>query len=75
MVPVRMVFRRHLAFLDPVSLQYVFYRNPIPILCDNSYQAKMYVPWLVMKSHARARWYCRNQRCTLTDFQLYISAL
>ena len=54
---------------------YTLHRIPIPIFCDNLYQAELYVTWVVLRAPACARWYTRYERWSLTDSNSYITAL
>ena len=48
---------------------------PSPIFHDNSYQANLYLAWVLLSSCASARWYLFDERWTLTNLQWYICAL
>ena len=48
---------------------------PIPIFCDNSYQAELYVAWVVLRARASARWFVRDEPWSLTDSNSYITAI
>ena len=52
--------RRHsggaVAILDVHTGHYTLHRIPIPIFCDNSYQAELYVAWVVLRACACAHW-------------------
>ena len=63
------------ALLDVDTSHYTLHRIPIPIFCDNSYQAELYVAWVVLRSQARARWYIRDDMWSLTDSNSYVMAL
>ena len=54
---------------------YTLHRIPIPMYCDNSYQAELYVAQVVLQSRAHARWYLRDDRWSLTDSKSHIIAL
>ena len=47
----------------------------ITIFCDNSYQAELYVAWVVLRARACACWFTRAERWSLTDSNSYITAL
>ena len=61
--------------LDVGTGHYTLYHIPIPIFCENSYQAELYVAWVVLRSRARARWYIRDERWSLMDSKSYVTAL
>ena len=56
-------------------LLYTLHRIPIPIVCDNSYQAELYVAWVVLRARASAHWFVRDDRWSLNDSNSYITAL
>ena len=63
------------AVLDVHTDHFELHRIPIPIFCDNSYQAELYVAWVVLRARASARWFVRDDRWSLTDSNSYITAL
>ena len=63
------------AVLDVHTGHYTLHRIPIPIFCDNLYQAELYVAWIVLRARACARWYTRDERWSLTDSNSYVTAL
>ena len=63
------------AVLDVSTGHYTVHHIPVPIFCDNSYMAELYVAWVVLRSRARARWCCRDERWSLTDSSSYVRAL
>ena len=64
-----------MAVLDVHTDHFELHRIPIPIFCDNSYQAELYVAWVVLRARASARWFVRDERWSLTDSNSYITAL
>ena len=63
------------AVLDVHTGHYTLHRIPIPIFCDNSYQAQLYVAWVVPRAHACACWFMRDERWSLNDSNSYVTAL
>ena len=63
------------AVLDMHTNHYMLHRILIPIFCDNSYQAELYVAWVVLRARASAHWFMRDDRWSLTDSNSYITAL
>ena len=45
------------AVLDVDTGHYTLHRIPIAIFCDNSYEAELYVAWVVLRAPACARSY------------------
>ena len=64
-----------IAVLDVHTGHYTLHRIPIPILCNNSYEAELYVAWVVLRARACARLNRRDERWSRTDSQSYITAL
>ena len=64
-----------MAVLDLVSLSYEIYRVPILVFYDNSYQGEVYTAWVIRQCRVHAQWCFRDLYWTLTDLQLYITAL
>ena len=64
-----------MAVLNVHTGHYMLHHIPIPIFCDNSYQAELYVAWVVVRARACACWFMRDERWSLTDSNSYITAL
>ena len=52
--PIGRQSRGAVAVLYAATEHYTLHRIPIPIYCDNSYQAELYVAWVVLRSRAQA---------------------
>ena len=64
-----------MAVLDVHAGHYALHRIPIPIFCDNSYQAELCVAWVVLRVRACACWFTRDERWSLTDSNSSVAAL
>ena len=62
------------AVLNVHTDHYTLHRIPIPIFCHNSYQAQLYVAWVVLRARASAHWFVRDDRWSLIDSNSYITA-
>ena len=64
-----------LAILNVVTGVYKLYPVHIPFFCNNSYQAEVYVVWVVLQSRVPSASAWRGALWTFSDSQSYISAV
>ena len=63
------------AVLNMHTNHYTWHRIVIPIFCDNSYEAELYVAWVVLRAGASAHWFVRDDGWSLTESSSYITTL